>query len=103
MGVSKRIFGGRRGYSGGKLRRALKNPPGHKCQLQVVLGIGVKLLILYTSVELGVVIDHEHDLPFKHVVVHDSTAYARYVLVILHLLELARKKACGGGRRSHIC
>jgi len=27
IGVMKRIFGGKRGYSGGKLNRALKNPP----------------------------------------------------------------------------
>ena len=41
-----------------------------------------------TSVELCVVVNHEHDFPLEYIVVDESTADARYALVVLHLLEL---------------
>lgn len=42
-----------------------------------------------TTVESTVIVDHEHDLPFHDVVVHQAAAYAWDVLVCLHLLQLA--------------
>jgi hypothetical protein len=57
---------------------------------------------LCTSVELCVVINHKHHLPLKHVAVHQAAAYARYALVVLHLLELARQQACRSRRGCHV-
>lgn len=43
---------------------------------------------LRTSIELCVVVNHEHDFPLEYVVVDETTADAGYALVVLHLLEL---------------
>lgn len=54
------------------------------------------------AVEFGVVVDHEHDFPLEDVVIDETAGYAGYVLVVLHLLELAGEEAGGGGgRRGH--
>lgn len=45
-----------------------------------------------TSVELALVVDHEHDLPVEDVVVDEAHADAGDVGVLLHLLELAAKE-----------
>ena len=42
-----------------------------------------------TPVIFAILGDHQHDLPLKDVAVHQATAYAWYILVALHLLELA--------------
>lgn len=39
IGVSKRIFGGRRGYSVGKVSRALKKPPESLVSLGYRVGV----------------------------------------------------------------
>ena len=43
-------------------------------------------IVKHASIEFCVVIDHKHDFPLKNIVVHQSTADAWYVLVVLHLL-----------------
>jgi len=57
--------------------------------------------VVLTAVEFAVVTDHEHDLPFKDVIVHKPTADSRNVLVVLHLFELAGKQACSGRGGGH--
>jgi hypothetical protein len=42
-----------------------------------------------TSVIFTVIINHQHDLPLEDIVVFEAAADARYVLVGLHLLQLA--------------
>jgi hypothetical protein len=54
-----------------------------------------------TSIKLGIVINHKHDFPLKHVVVHKPATYPRYALVVLHLFELAGEQACGCGGGGH--
>lgn len=55
-----------------------------------------------TSIELALIVDHEHDLPLKDVAVHQAATYAGNVLVGLHLLQLPAEEAgcghIGGGR-----
>jgi hypothetical protein len=97
MGVSKRIFGGSSGYSLGKVSRARKKPPVVWSAMPAVDVPGS-----CTSVELCVIIDHKHHLPLKHIAVHQATAYARYALVVLHLLELARQQSCRSRRGCHV-
>ena len=41
-----------------------------------------------TAIEPAVIRDHEHNFPFKHVVADQAAAYARNILVCLHLFEL---------------
>lgn len=48
-----------------------------------------------TAIVPAVIRDHEHDLPLEDVVVHQPATDARYVLVTLHLLELAAQEPCG--------
>lgn len=57
-------------------------------------GIVHVILTLHTSIKLGVVVNHQHDLPFEDIVVHQPAADTRYALVVLHLLELARQESC---------
>jgi len=99
MGVSKRIFGGRSGYSLGKVRRARKKPP--VCDVSTGVSTWEDCVWVCTSVELCVVVDHQHHLPLEHIVVHQTAAYARYTLVVLHLLELASQQPRCRRRRSH--
>lgn len=54
-----------------------------------------------TSVEFAVIRDDKHDLPLEDVVIHQSTTYPRYILVGLHLFELAGQEAGGGPVRRH--
>lgn len=68
MGVSKRIFGGRRGYSLGKVRRARKNPPKHAVSTAAALCWDHRSVS--TSVELCIIVDHQHHLPLEHIAVH---------------------------------
>jgi hypothetical protein len=56
---------------------------------------------LCTSVELCVVVNHEHHLPLEDIAVHQATAYAGYALVVLHLLELARQQSGRSRGRRH--
>ena len=49
-----------------------------------------------TAVVFAVVRNHEHDLPFEDVAPDETATYAGYVLVALHLLELATQEP--GGR-----
>jgi hypothetical protein len=54
-----------------------------------------------TSIELCIVVNHEHHLPLKDIAVDQAAAYAGYALVILHLLELARQQPCRSRGRRH--
>jgi len=42
-----------------------------------------------TTIESAFVVDHEHDFPFEDIRICDPARYARYVLIGLHLPELA--------------
>lgn len=81
MGVSNFIFGGIKGYSGGNDRRARKNPP------RIVVSTSALYIqdVSLTTVVFAIIIDHEHNLPFKDIVIDQSTADSRHVLVRLHL------------------
>ena len=92
MGVLNVILGGRRGYSGGKIRCARKKPPiagvsSHHAYARLDRGL--------TTIVSAVVRYHEHDLPLEDVAVHQPTAYAGNIFVALHLFELAAQKPCG--------
>jgi len=53
-----------------------------------------------TSIQTILLItQHEHHLPLKHTVPHQSATDARDVLVCLHLLELSPEEDGGGGGR----
>jgi hypothetical protein len=64
IGVSNFIFGGMSGYSGGKDRRARKNPP------KVVSVVYQPLEIAHTSIIFAVIIHHEHNFPLEDIIVH---------------------------------
>jgi hypothetical protein len=49
-----------------------------------------------TSVVFYVIVDHQHDFPLKHIVVHKPAADTRYIFVIAHLLKLPGELVCGG-------
>ena len=49
-----------------------------------------------TTIELAVIRDHEHDLPFEDVVPNQAATYAGDIFVALHLLQLAAQEP--GGR-----
>lgn len=48
-----------------------------------------------TAIVPAIIRDHEHDLPFEDVVVHQPATDARYVFVALHLFELTAQEPCG--------
>jgi hypothetical protein len=64
MGVSKRIFGGSSGYSGGNVSRARKKPP-----IILVRHVHCPPSNVRTSIEFGVIINHEHHLPLEDIAV----------------------------------
>lgn len=53
----------------------------------------------HTSIQLHVVRDHEHHLPFENIAIDQTTADSGNILIGLHLLQLARQHTTGGGRR----
>ena len=53
-----------------------------------------------TSVEFAIIGYDEHDFPLENIGADEPAAYSRYVLVALHLFELAAEQA-GGWRSCH--
>jgi hypothetical protein len=97
IGVSNFIFGGRRGYSGGKESVARKKPPeedeGVSKGEEECFRVPKKSSL--TAIKPAIIVDHKHDLPFKYVPVGHSATDTGDVFVSLHLFQLTSKQATG--------
>lgn len=88
------MLGGRRGYSLGNFTRARKLPPVREDDVESVVILRVDALLrggddAHTSVPFYFVVNHQHDLPLKNIVVVNKAArYPWNILVGLHLFEL---------------
>lgn len=67
------------------------------CLLSVLI---TSLPAMPTSIELALVIDHEHDFPLKDVVVGQAAGDSGNVLIALHLFKLTSQKP-GSGALGH--
>lgn len=85
--------GSRPAHDKESIQRAPCNRRVFPCAASLIHPRFASMLLLLTSVEFALIANHEHDLPLEYIAVHQPAAYPRYVLIGLHLLQLATEQA----------